>query len=73
MYKLGYRGKVDLICVEETPGMDYYKDHLFALSRFRIDGWITCNFTSFSTVFQSYKDDGRVIVKDCAQLNPIYG
>lgn len=31
-YKLGYRGKVDLICVEETPGMDYYRDHLFALS-----------------------------------------
>ena len=30
-YKLGYRGKVDLRCVEEAPGMDFYKDHLFAL------------------------------------------
>ena len=28
------------------------------------DGWITCNFMSFSTVFQSYKDDGREIMKD---------
>ena len=25
-----------------------------------MDGWMTCNFTSFSTVFQSYKDDGRL-------------
>ena len=33
-------------------------------------GWITCNFTFFSTVFQSYQDDGRVIMKDCVQWNP---
>ena len=33
MYKLGYRGKVDLVCVEEVPGMDYYRDHLFPLSK----------------------------------------
>ena len=33
MYKLGYRGKVDVICVEEVPGMDYYRDHLFPLSK----------------------------------------
>ena len=24
-------------------------------------GWMTCDFTSFSTVLQSYQDDGRVI------------
>ena len=24
------------------------------------DGWMTCDFTSSSTVFQSYQDDGRV-------------
>ena len=24
-----------------------------------MDGWITCHFMSFSTVFQSYHDDGR--------------
>ena len=28
-----------------------------------IDGWITCDFTSFSTVFQSYQDNQRVIMK----------
>ena len=31
-YRVGYRGKVDLECVEEAPGTDYYRDHLFALS-----------------------------------------
>ena len=29
-----------------------------------------CDFTSFSTVFQSYQDDGRMIMKDCVQWNP---
>ena len=29
------------------------------------------DFTSFSTVFQSYLDDGRVIVKGCMQWNPV--
>ena len=24
----------------------------------KMDGWMTCDFTSFSTVFQSYQDDG---------------
>ena len=33
VYKMGYGGKVDLICVEEAPGMDYYRDHLLALSK----------------------------------------
>ncbi|KAH3783586.1 hypothetical protein DPMN_161528 [Dreissena polymorpha] len=31
-YRLGFRGKVDVQCVEEMPGMDYYRDHLFVLS-----------------------------------------
>ena len=31
------------------------------------DGWITCDFTSFLTVFQTYKDDERVIMKEGAQ------
>ena len=26
-------------------------------------GWMICDFTSFSTVFQSYKDDGMLITK----------
>ena len=38
-----------------------------------IDGWMTCDFTSFSTVFQSYQDDGQMIMKGCVQWNPVYG
>ena len=30
-----------------------------------MDGWMICDFTSFSTVFQSYQDDGRMIMKGC--------
>ena len=33
---------------------------------------MTCNFTSFLTVFQSYQDDNWVIVKGCIQWNPLY-
>ena len=28
---------------------------------------MTCDFTSFSTVFQSYQDDERLIMKGCVQ------
>ena len=38
-----------------------------------MDAWMTCDFTSFSTVFQSYLDDGQVIMNDCVQCNPVYG
>ena len=38
-----------------------------------MDGWITCDFTSFSTVFQTYLDDDRLIIKGCVQLSPAYG
>ena len=35
---------------------------------------MTCDFRSLSTVFQSYQDDGGMIMKDCVlQGNPIYG
>ena len=34
------------------------------------DGWMTCNFTSFSTVFQSYQDDERLIVKAVCSGTP---
>ena len=36
-----------------------------------MDGWMICDFTSFSTLFQSYQENGRMIVKDCVQWNPI--
>ena len=38
----------------------------------RQDGWMTCDFTSFSTVFQSYQANGRVIMKGCVQWCPVY-
>ena len=33
-------------------------------------GWMTCNFTSFSIMFQSYQSDGRMIIKGCVQGTP---
>ena len=30
-------------------------------------------FTSFTTVVQSYQDDGRMIMKGCVQWNSVYG
>ena len=39
----------------------------------KMDGWMTCDFTSFSTVFQSYQDDGKLILKGCVQWNSVYG
>ena len=41
--------------------------------KIRYDGLMTCNFTSFSTVFQSCQDKGRVIIKGCVQWDPVYG
>ena len=38
-----------------------------------VDGWLTCDFMSFSTVFQSYEDDERLIMKGCVQWNLVYG
>ena len=38
-----------------------------------MDGWITCDFTSCSTVFQSYQDDVWMIIKGCVQWNSVYG
>ena len=37
-----------------------------------MDGWLTLDFTAFSTVFQSYQDDGMLIMKGCVQWNTIY-
>ena len=33
----------------------------------KMDGWMTCDVTSFSTVFQSYQDNERLIMKGCVQ------
>ena len=37
------------------------------------DEWLTCDLTFFSTVSQSYQDDGRMMVKGCVQWKPVYG
>ena len=37
-----------------------------------MDGWMICDFTSFLTVFQSYQDDVRMIMKGCVQWNSVY-
>ena len=38
-----------------------------------MDGWMTCVCTSFSIIFQSYQGDERLIMKGCAQWNPVHG
>ena len=43
------------------------------LSCMQKDGLMTCAFTFFSTVFQSYQDDGKLIMKGCVQWNSVYG
>ena len=35
----------------------------------RLDGWMTCNFTSFSTVLSG---QWGMIMKGCVQWNPVY-
>ena len=35
-----------------------------------INGWMTCDFTSFSILFQ---DDRRLIMKGCVQWSLVYG
>ena len=44
-----------------------------ASSDYKMDGWLTCYFTFFLTVFQSYQDDEWMIMKGCEQLNLVYG
>ena len=38
-----------------------------------MDGRMTYDFTAFSTVFQTYQDDERLIMKGCVQWNSVYG
>ena len=36
------------------------------------DGWMFCDFTFFSKVFQSYQDDVKLIMKGCVRWDPVY-
>ena len=38
-----------------------------------MEGRMTCDFTSYSTVFQSYQDDEMLIMKGCVQWSSVYG
>ena len=38
-----------------------------------MDGWMTSDFTSFLSVFQSYQDDVWMIMKGCVQWNSVNG
>ena len=37
-----------------------------------MDGWMTCDFSSFSTVLQSYQANERMIMAGFVQWNPVY-
>ena len=37
-----------------------------------MDGWMTCDFTSFLTVFQLYQENRWVIMISFVQWNPVY-
>ena len=39
----------------------------FTSVKYSMDGWMTCDFYVFSTVFQSNQDDERLIMKGCVQ------
>ena len=40
----------------------------------RKDGWMDdLGFYAHSSVFQSYQDNGQMIMKGCVHWNPVYG
>ncbi|KAL3861975.1 hypothetical protein ACJMK2_007981 [Sinanodonta woodiana] len=38
-YRVGYQGKMDLICVTAAPGAEFYKDHLAKINLKAIEQW----------------------------------
>ena len=38
-----------------------------------IGGWMTCDFTSSSTLYQSHQDSGQMIMKGSVHRNPVFG
>ena len=53
--------------------IEYYLQIIFLISLRWMNGWMTCDFTSFVTVFQSYQDDVWVKMRGCVQWNSFYG
>ena len=66
-----------IVILDELSFDEVLRTMFFDLSRDErglfCDGWMTCDCMSFSTVFESYLDDERVITKGCVQWNTIYG
>ena len=60
-----------ILGIIDTSLNGLYSIHIRWMDRW-MDGWMNCNFTSSLTVFQSYQDDGWVIMKSCVPWNPIY-
>ena len=56
-----------------VPQLPYEVMRTVSLALGWMDGWMTCDFTSFSTVFQSYQDDVWMIMKGYVQWNSVYG
>ena len=56
----------------DASHVSLYFDHR-GLNHGWMNGWMTCDFTSFSTVFQSYQNKERLIMKGRVQWNPVYG
>ena len=52
---------------------DNFEDRLLSRCYGPMDGWVTCDFTSFSTVLQSYQVDRWMIMKGRVQWNLLYG
>ena len=61
-----------IISVHQITKAGCTKDCAYSQSFFAGDTSKDNHFTSFSTVFQSYQDDGRMM-KGRVQWNPIYG
>ena len=72
-----------LMCKIVNDPSSYLTDHLPSrvdvVSNYNLrnsqnfDGWMTCDLTSFLTVFQSYQDDVGMIMRGCVQWNSDYG
>ena len=52
------------------PGALQPFQHYFSTLSLSIDGWMTRNLMSFPSAFQSYQDDGQMIIKGCVDGNP---
>ena len=57
-----------LLTIKDQVTYMYYTVAIYIIKVVSIsmDGWMTCDFTSFLTVFQSYQADVKMIMKGCA-------